>query len=778
MRPRSVPVRQERKNKKHTPCKRCGTKKTTSWRTGPDGPSTLCNACGVHWFRGRKRETCEEICDEDIPASCPPKMTMMIPTDDIKKELLLSQDVIKLEAVDWATFRKPHSNYSNTTGSSSFQLMPIIKTEPFSKVEDEHEPPPHRDEEKNPWWPATQEMLLYAYGVVPLTDFDESLYSSILSAEDLQRSIVSRILILVALPNRHQPIRFKNYIPNTDTRDGPAIYDEAKLQPYDFDITIVGAGHNGLVTASYLAREGYNVGVFERRHVVGGAAVTEEIFPGYKFSRASYLCSLLHSDIIEDMKLIEKGLTFLVRNPSSFTPTDDGSGRYLLLGTDGEENLKQIASLSQKDSEKFPQYEQHLEEIIELIEPLLLEKPLDVFHKPSSGFDKLARLSQLLRMWINMKPRSLDRLSSLYNLMTTPAKTILDRWFENEILKATLATDAVIGSTNGVDQIGSGYVLLHHVMGSINGHRGRWAYVKGGMGKISELMANDACAHGASIYTSTPVKSIDTEGGKTNGITLEDGRKVRSKVVISNATPHVTFNKLMAETKFEENFKEDISRIDYTSGVVKINIAMNEIPNFKVIPNEKKGQPGPQHRGTIHFVRNMKDIIDALADFQKGEMSKRPVIEMTIPSVLDDSLAPSGHHVASLFCQYAPYHLKGQPWTKADREEFCNRVFNVIEGYAPGFKQSVIHKEVLTPSDLEKVFGITGGNIFHGAMSLSQLYMSRPIPRYSDYTTPIEGLYMCGSGSHPGGGVSGLPGRNCAFSILDKLPKPTLKSIL
>eukprot|EP01117_Protostelium_nocturnum_P019895 TRINITY_DN8736_c0_g1_i1.p1 TRINITY_DN8736_c0_g1~~TRINITY_DN8736_c0_g1_i1.p1 ORF type:complete len:607 (+),score=254.82 TRINITY_DN8736_c0_g1_i1:123-1943(+) len=568
------------------------------------------------------------------------------------------------------------------------------------------------------------------------------------------------------------PRRKAHYDPSfvDEIRDG---YDKVRRGDLEYDAVIVGGGHNGLVAACTLANEGKKVAVFERRGIIGGAAVTEEIFPGYKFSRASYVCSLLHPRVISEMGLKTFGLEFLERSPSSFTPTSDSSGKYLMLGPNPEWNKKQIAKFSQKDAEKYDQYEEEMGKIVDLIQPLIEEPPVDPsyqFPKKKTRQLKWERFLSIFAMARRMYP-FIGSVSALIDFMTTPAKTVLDRWFESDILKATLATDAVIGSTNPVDAIGSGYVLLHHVMGSIDGERGKWAYVRGGMGEITRLMEVNCNHVGVEVFKDSPVKRIIVEDNKAKGIELEDGRKISSRVVLSNATPEVTFKKLLKEDELPKDFLEKVSRIDYSSGVVKINVALTGLPNFKVLPNNSDGKPGPQHRGTIHFVRSIKDIQDAHADYLSGIPSRRPVIEMTIPSSLDNTLAPEGHHVASLFVQYAPYHLKGKgAWEDSDRDQFCKTVFDLIDEYAPGFSSLVKHREVLAPPDLERIFGLTGGNIFHGAVSLPQLYFNRPVMGgYSRHNTPIEGLWLCGSGSHPGGGVTGLPGRNCAREVASQL---------
>lgn len=539
----------------------------------------------------------------------------------------------------------------------------------------------------------------------------------------------------------------------------------------EYDVVVVGGGHNGLISAAYLAKMGVKTAVFERRHVLGGAAVTEEIIPKYKFSRASYVLSLLRPQIFTDLELKKHGLKVHLRDPSSYTPIRSDLQKpegptSLTLGMCGKNNFKEISKFSVKDAENYSKYEEELEQFVKAVDPLLDHAAIDLETlSEASVLEKIKVLQQNMHLLRSAKVLG-PVASSFYELMTAPTTKILDKWFESEPLKATLATDSCIGAMISPETPGSGYVLLHHVMGELDGIRGAWGYPEGGMGAVSSAIAKSAQASGAHIFTSCPVSDITTApSGEANGIILENGTEVHGKLILSNATPEVTFNRLMkASTDVPEDFRRSLSAIDYTSPVCKINVAVNRIPNFVADPNTSESSIMPHHRCTIHL--NCEDssmIQDAYKDATNGNFSKRPMIEMTIPSSLDATLAPEGHHVCLIFTQYAPYKLRDRDWDEEAKEEYASNVFNSIEMYAPGFKDSIVGKEVLPPPELEKVFGLTGGNIFHGAMSLDQLYMTRPTASHSiSPKTPVRNLLLCGSGAHPGGGVMGAPGRIAA----------------
>jgi phytoene dehydrogenase-like protein len=522
-----------------------------------------------------------------------------------------------------------------------------------------------------------------------------------------------------------------------------------------FDAIIIGAGHNGLVTACYLARAGWKVLVLERRYLVGGACVTEEVFPGFKVSTAAYVNSLFRKEIIRDLRLAEHGFAVLERNPSSFSPFADG--RYLLLGPDGAQNRREIAKFSARDAENYPKYEAMLGRVADVIEPTLLQRPPNVLRP---GLRDLWNLFKLSRAFRKMG----TGVSEAIEVLTGPARTILDRWFESEQLKATLATDAIIGAMAAPSMPGTAYVLFHHVMGETNGKRGVWAYVKGGMGGLTQALAGAAKGYGVVVRTEAPVARILVRDGAVTGVALADGTEYRAKVVASNADANVTFNHLLDNRLLPPAFAEAVNRISYDSASLKINVALSELPDFTACPGT---QPGPQHRGTVHLCPDQDYIEHAYDDAKYGRPSANPVLECTLPSAVDPSVAPPGKHLLSMFVQYAPYKLRAGNWDET-KEGFADRCFDLLNEYAPNFKRSVIARQVLSPLDLERTFGLTGGNIFQGAMPLNQLFFLRPVPGFADYRTPIRGLYLCGSAAHPGGGVIGAAGWNAARTILGK----------
>jgi phytoene dehydrogenase-like protein len=533
----------------------------------------------------------------------------------------------------------------------------------------------------------------------------------------------------------------------------------------DADAIIIGAGHNGLVCAAYLARAGKKVLVLERRQRVGGAAVTEELAPGYHASTASYLISLLLPEIERDLELAKHGYRVLPRNPSSFTPLADG--RYLMLGPDADFNRGEIAKFSARDADAYPRYEALLTRVAECLEPALTEPAADLLPLPSGWrrrgwLDRLRHLQRGRTLYRALAKLG-DDLPEAMEILTGAARPILERWFESDVLRGTLATDAVIGTFQPISAPGTGYVLLHHVMGSAGGARGVWGYVEGGMGALSEALARSARAAGAEIRTNAEVTEVLIEDGRAAGVRLADGSVLRASQVASNATADITFRRLVPDEVLPAKFREAVARIDYSSASLKINLAVTELPVFTCLPGN--AEPGPQHRGTIHINASTVELEQAYDDAKQGRPSSRPIIEMTIPSALDRTLAPPGHHVVNLFVQYAPYRLAEGDWDDI-KEEFADRCVAEIARYAPNVPASVLHREVLSPLDLERRFSLTGGNIFHGAMSLHQLFSLRPVPGWSDYRTPLPGLYLCGASTHPGGGVMGACGRNAAKEML------------
>jgi phytoene dehydrogenase-like protein len=522
-----------------------------------------------------------------------------------------------------------------------------------------------------------------------------------------------------------------------------------------YDAIIIGGGHNGLVAACYLARAKWKVLVLERRYIVGGACVTEEnIFPGYKVSTAAYVNSLFRPEIIRDLRLKDYGYDIVERDPSSFSPFADG--RYLMLGPDHEMNVREIAKFSTKDALNFPKYERMLERVASVVEPSLILKPPNLVHP---GLSDLLRMAPMGRAMQKLGPA----MSEAVEVLTGPARPILDRWFESEELKATLATDAIIGAFASPSMPGTAYVLFHHVMGETNGKRGVWSYVKGGMGGLTQALAKAAKDLGVEIRTDAEVVRILSKDNAVTGVALSTGDEFRASRVASNVDCRLTFTRFMDPKELPPDFAAAIDRIDYSSASVKINVALAALPNFTACPGITAG---PQHRGTIHLCPDQDFIERAYDDATYGAMSTNPIVECTIPSSVDPSVAPPGHHLMSMFCQYAPYALKEGGWTDARRDGFADRCFNIVEQHAPGFKASVIAKQVLTPVDLEKTFNLTGGNIFQGSMGLNQLFMFRPVPGFAGYRTPVKGLFLCGAAAHPGGGVMGASGWNAAREML------------
>lgn len=525
-----------------------------------------------------------------------------------------------------------------------------------------------------------------------------------------------------------------------------------------YDAVVVGAGHNGLVAAAYLARAGKSVAVFEKRGVSGGAAVTEERWPGYRVSSLSYVNSLFRPEIVRDLDLPKHGYAMLPRSPSSFTPLPDG--RHLLLGPDKELCRREIAKFSSKDAEAYPKYEACLDEISAILEPLLTKTPFDPNKSGLGGLLEYGGFAAGHRKLL------LERWPELMRFMTGSATDLLDRWFESDVLKATLATDAVIGANAGPGTPGTAYVLFHHVMGECNGVRGVWGYMKGGMGGLTQSLAGACRSLGVDIFVGQGVSRVLVDGGRARGVLVGEGREVRAGVVVSNADMNVTFNRLVPAQDLPPAFLAEVNRISYDSASVKINVALSELPDFTACPGK---EPGPQHRGTIHVAPSMAYLDRAYADSVAGRWSRHPILECTIPSVVDPSVAPPGKHLMNMFVQYGPNKLAdGKTWDE-EREAFGDRCFDVLAEYAPNVRGAVLHRQVITPLDMEREYSLTGGSIHQGRMSLDQMFNMRPLPGWSDYRTPVAGLYMCGAACHPGGGVMGAAGLNAARTVLADL---------
>lgn len=535
---------------------------------------------------------------------------------------------------------------------------------------------------------------------------------------------------------------------------------EARLQS-KYDVIVVGGGHNGLTTAAYLQKAGYKTLVLERRHIVGGACVTEETFPGYKVSTTSYVCSLLRPEIIRDLELQKYGYEVVHRNPSSFSPFPDNS--YLMFWKDQKKTCEELAKFSKKDAANYPLFEKKIEELVSFVQPLLMMVPPD----PSSR--SVADVMGSLKLLFKAKGLGADMYEHL-RVFSMSVADYLDQWFESNPIKTRMATDGIIGAWAGPYQPGTAYVLFHHVMGEMDGQTGVWGYVRGGMGTITQAMASSFLAAGGTILTDAEVDKIVVKDGKAVGVALHDGREFKAKMIVSGADPNRTFLQMVGEKELPSQFAHAIKSIRYRSGVTKINLAVGELPNFTALPGT---EAGPQHRGTIHLAPTMEFMERAFDDAKHGMPSKNPIIELTIPSTVDSTLAPEGKHLMSMFVQYTPYERKdGKKWDSTTKAEFANRVFDIVNEYAPNFKGSVEDYQILTPVDLEREFALTGGNISHGEMTVDQLFFMRPVPKHANFRTPIRNLYMCGSGCHPGGGVMGAPGYISAQIVKKDLSNP------
>ena len=533
------------------------------------------------------------------------------------------------------------------------------------------------------------------------------------------------------------------------------------------DCIVIGGGHNGLIAAAYLAKAGRSVCVLERRRVLGGCAATEEVWPGYRVSIGAYVISLLLPEIVRDLRLTRRGLAILPRDPSSFTPLADG--RCLLLGQDMPRNQREIARFSRRDAEAFPAYDAFLDRVARAVEPALTATAPNPFPSPRGrrlGVRARLRDAARLRRLRARLGRLGSDLPAALELLTGAARPILERWFETEALRATLATDAVIGAFAAPSTPGSAYVLLHHAMGRAGGARGVWGYVRGGMGGLADALEAVCSDLGVETRREADVRRILTAGRAVRGVELSDGSTVEAPVVASSVDAHRTFRALLEPDDLPGEFLESIARIDYSSASAKINLALAEPPDFRCLPSRGIA---PHHRGTIHVCETLDYLERAHADARAGRPSAEPVLEITLPTSLDATIAPPGKHILSIFAQYAPYALAGGARWDDVKEPFADRCIELLARYAPNVPGAVEHRQVLSPVDLERTFGLTGGNIMQGAMTPSQLFFLRPAPGWADHRTPIRGLYLCGAASHPGGGVMGACGRNAAGEILRDL---------
>jgi phytoene dehydrogenase-like protein len=520
------------------------------------------------------------------------------------------------------------------------------------------------------------------------------------------------------------------------------------------DAVIVGGGHNGLVCAWYLARAGLKVTVCEARPVVGGAAVTEEFHPGFRNSAASYTVSLLNPQVIADMGLHGHGLRIVERPIANFLPID--GTRYLKLGGGLARTQAEFGKFSNRDAEALPAYYAMLDEIGDVLRSLAQQTP------PNLG-DGLPGLLRALRQVGRLASLSLKRKGELLDLFTESARSFLDGWFESAPVKAAFGFDAVVGNYASPDSPGSAYVLLHHTFGEVNGKKGAWGHAIGGMGAITQAMAKACIALGVEILTDAPVRQVLVDAGKAAGAELADGRRIVAGIVAANVNPSLLFQALVAPADLPAEFRTRIARYRNGSGTFRMNVALSELPDFSALP----GKTVAEHHQCGIVIAPSLDYMDAAwRDAKAFGWSRKPVVEMLIPSTLDDSLAPPGQHVASLFCQqFAPQLPDGCSWDDA-RDAAADLIIDTVNDWAPNFKASVLGRMILSPLDLERKFGLTNGDIMHGHLSLDQLWAARPVLGHASHRAPVKGLYMCGAGTHPGGGVSGNPGRNAAREIL------------
>ena len=518
------------------------------------------------------------------------------------------------------------------------------------------------------------------------------------------------------------------------------------------DAIIIGGGHNGLVCACYLAARGLKVRVLERRHIVGGTAVTEEFYPGFRNSTASYTVSLLNPKIIADLKLYEHGLRIIERPLSNFLPLNDHE--FLKVGGNLAAKQSEVARFSSRDADNLPGYYAMLERVAAVLKDLLLETP------PNVG----GGITDLLRAWKagkRFKVLDIAARRDVLDLFTKSAGDVLDSYFESDPIKACFGFDSVVGNFASPYTPGSAYVLLHHVFGEVNGKPGIWGHAVGGMGAITQAMAKEAAARGVEITLNAPVSRVLVRNGRARGVVLEDGSEIEARRVVSNLNPKLLFQKLIDADTVDAEFSRRIDAYKCASGTFRMNVALTELPRFTCHP-----EPGTHHASGIIMAPSLRYMEQAYFDARQSGWSANPIVEILLPSVVDDSLAPPGQHVASLFCQHvSPTLSDGRSWDH-HREEVADLMIDTVTSFAPNFKASVIGRQTHSPLDLERKFGLTGGDIFHGALSLDQLFSARPILGYADYRTPIKGLYQCGAGTHPGGGVTGIPGYNAAREIL------------
>jgi phytoene dehydrogenase-like protein len=521
------------------------------------------------------------------------------------------------------------------------------------------------------------------------------------------------------------------------------------------DVLIIGAGHNGLTCAAYVAMAGLRVKVVERRKVVGGAAVTEEFHPGFRNSVAAYTVSLLNPQIMTDLKLAEHGLRIVERRAQNFLPSPDGS--YLLTG-EGRTH-QSVAKLSERDAARIDAFNRELEEIADVLRAFVLRAPPNIVEGFGVGaireaFNALGTASILNRL-------SLPQQRSLLDLFTRSAGEMLDETFESDLVKSLYGFDAIVGNYASPYAAGSAYVMLHHAFGEVNGKKGVWGHAIGGMGAITQAMAKAARGHGVEIETDAGVREVIVERDRVVGVILDNGQTVRAKYVASSVNPKLLYTRLLPADALPADFLGRIRNWRNGSGTFRMNVALNALPSFTALPGA-----GDHLSAGIIIAPSLGYMDRAWQDAREHGWSRAPVVEVLIPSTLDDTLCPPGQHVASLFCQHVAPELPGGRSWDDHRDEVADLMIATVDQYAPGFGASVIGRQILSPLDLERQFGLLGGDIFHGALTLNQLFSARPMLGHADYRGPLKGLYHCGSGAHPGGGVTGAPGHNAARVIL------------
>jgi phytoene dehydrogenase-like protein len=521
------------------------------------------------------------------------------------------------------------------------------------------------------------------------------------------------------------------------------------------DIVIIGAGHNGLTCAAYLAMAGLRVKVVERRKVVGGAAVTEEFHPGFRNSVAAYTVSLLNPKVISDLRLADHGLKIVERRAQNFLPSPDGG--YLLTG---EGRTKQsVARLSERDAGRIDAFSRELEAIADVLRQFVLRAPPNLVE--GFGVGAIRETLNALGTAGILRKLTLEQQRSLLDLFTRSAGEMLDETFESDLVKSLYGFDAIVGNYASPYAAGSAYVMLHHAFGEVNGKKGVWGHAIGGMGAITQAMARAARGSGAEIETDAGVREVIVENGRAAGVILDNGTTIRAKYVVSNVNPKLLYTRLVPANALAPEFLGRIAHWRNGSGTFRMNVALSALPSFTALPGE-----GDHLTAGIIIAPSLGYMDRAWLDARSHGWSREPVVEVLIPSTLDDSLSPPGQHVASLFCQHvAPELPDGKSWDN-HRDEVADLMIATVDKYAPGFAASVIGRQVLSPLDLERQFGLLGGDIFHGALTLNQLFSARPMLGHADYRGPLKGLYHCGSGAHPGGGVTGAPGHNAARVIL------------